>query len=123
MPARLTRACRTLGVALAALAVSAAALAASPADIAAGKKIAFGRKLGNCVACHKLPGATMPGDVGPPLGSWVRGVFHRKENLVKYLYDPQARFPHTVMPEFGKNGMLTEKQLKQVADYVWSLTK
>jgi len=124
MSANLTRACRALAVALAALGTSVAVqAAASPSDIAAGKQLAFSRKDGNCVACHSLPGADMPGNVGPSLGPWIKQVFHSKEALVRYLYNPQATFSHTVMPPFGKNGMLSEKQLSQVADYLWSLTE
>ncbi len=124
MSARLTRRCRTLVVALAAFGMSAAVNAASTAsDVAAGKKIAFALKEGNCVACHSLPGAAMAGNVGPRLGPWVHGVFHSESELAKYLYDPQAKFAHTVMPEFGKNKMLTEEQLEQVSAYVWSLTE
>ena len=124
MSANLTRACRALAVALAALGTSVAVqAAASPSDITAGKQLAFSRKDGNCVACHSLPGADMPGNVGPSLGPWIKQVFHDKEALVRYLYNPQATFAHTVMPPFGKNGMLSEKQLSQVADYLWSLTE
>lgn len=123
MSAVLTRRCRALVLALAAFGMTAAAHAqASASDIAAGKKIAFALKQGNCVACHSLPGAAMPGNVGPPLGPWVRGVFHSRSDLVKYLYDPQGKFPHTVMPAFGRNKILTDKQLEQVAAYIWSLS-
>ena len=123
MSASFTRPCRALFVALAAFGMTAAAHAqTSASDIAAGKKIAFARKQGNCVACHSLPGAAMPGNVGPPLGPWVHGVFHGERELVKYLYDPQGKFVHTVMPEFGKNKILTERQLEQVAAYIWSLS-
>lgn len=122
MPARLTRAGCALAVALAAFGTSAAVhAAASPDDVAAGKKIVFAMKGGNCVACHNLPGASMAGNVGPQLGPWVKKVFHTKEDLVHFLYDPQAKIPHIVMPEFGKNGMLTQKELEQVAEYLWSL--
>jgi len=124
MSASLTRSRPALVVALAAFGMSAAAHAAdSASDIAAGKEIAFGLKEGNCVACHNLPGAAMAGNVGPRLGPWVHGVFHSESELVKYLYDPQAKFAHTVMPEFGKNKMLTEEQLEQVSAYVWSLSE
>ena len=124
MSASLTRAFSALAVALATLGTSVAVQAAtSPGDVEAGKQIAFSRKDGNCVACHVLPGAKMAGNVGPPLGPWVKQAFQSKDEMVKYLYDPQARFPHTVMPPFGRNKMLTEKQLQQVTDYLWSLTE
>jgi L-cysteine S-thiosulfotransferase len=119
----LSRVGRALAAALAAVAASAAGHAASPDDIASGKKIAFSRSEGNCIACHSLPGAAMAGNIGPRLGPWIKTVFPTKAALVSYLYDPQAKIPHVVMPEFGKNGVLTEKQLQAVADYLWSLER
>jgi sulfur-oxidizing protein SoxX len=112
---------RALALTLATFAAGAAVHAASPADVAAGRKIAFARDKGNCIACHALPGAAMPGNVGPALGHWIKSFFPTKQALVQYLYDPQAKIPHVVMPKFGKNGVLTEQQLQQVADYLWSL--
>lgn len=109
-----------LAIALASL-VAGAVYGASPDNIAQGKAIAFSRKLGNCVACHDLPGATMPGNIGPRLGPWVRNVFRTKQQLLRYLYDPQGEIPYVVMPEFGKNKILTEDQLRAIADYLWSL--
>jgi len=32
-----------------------------------GEEVTFGRKLGNCLACHMIPGGNLPGNVGPPL--------------------------------------------------------
>ncbi len=123
MPASSNRISRAFAAALAVLAAGAAAHAASPAAIASGKKIAFSRKKGNCIACHSLPGAAMPGNVGPRLGPWIKSVFRTKQDLVQYLYDPQAKVPHVVMPKFGKNDVLTETELRQVADYLWSLKR
>lgn len=94
---------------------------AQAGDVASGKKVAFSRKQGNCIACHSLPGAAMPGNVGPPLGAWIRSTFRTEHALVRYLYDPAAKIRHVVMPEFGKNRILTRRQLQQVADYLWSL--
>ena len=30
-----------------------------------GKEIAFHRKKGNCLACHKIAGGSLPGNIGP----------------------------------------------------------
>ena len=121
MPAWLNWMWRLLAFSFLVTAAATHAYAAAPSDIAAGQQIAFSRKLGNCIACHSLPGAAMPGNVGPRLGPWLKHVFRTKAALEKYLYDPPAKFPHVVMPEFGKNGLLTDKQIQQVADYLWSL--
>jgi len=32
-----------------------------------GKEIAEDRKLGNCLACHMIVGANLPGNIAPPL--------------------------------------------------------
>ena len=32
-----------------------------------GKKIAFNKKKGNCLACHLIPGGDQPGNIAPPL--------------------------------------------------------
>ena len=32
-----------------------------------GKKLAFNRKKGNCLACHSIAGGSMAGSMGPPL--------------------------------------------------------
>ena len=49
-----------------------AGLGATPDATAAsmveeGRKLAFERRKGNCVACHIMAGATLAGTVGPPL--------------------------------------------------------
>ena len=61
-----------------------------------------------CVSCHQVPGvvgAVHP--VGPPL----KGIAHRgfiggvlpntRENMVRWLRDPQAVAPHSAMPNLG----------------------
>ena len=36
-------------------------------DIAEGKKLAFDRKKGNCLACHMIDDGELAGNSGPPL--------------------------------------------------------
>lgn len=110
---------------LGAIALPTAAFAApSAADIAAGKSIAFNRSEGNCLACHVLPGGTMAGDVGPDLSHFpYTVVFHTRQKLVNFVYDPEKAIPHINMPQFGKNKVLSHHQIELVADYLWSLQK
>ncbi|MBN2679544.1 sulfur oxidation c-type cytochrome SoxX [Acidithiobacillus montserratensis] len=103
---------------------SAADTPTNAGNIQAGKAIAFNRAQGNCLACHALPGGTMAGNVGPALpmkGVTFQQMFQTKEKLVAFLGDPEKLFPYANMPEFGKNKVLTQTQLEQVADYLWSL--
>ena len=110
---------------LGAVALPVAAVAApSATDIAAGKSIAFNRAEGNCLACHVLPGGTMAGDVGPDLTHFpFKIVFHNRQKLENFIYDPEKVIPHINMPQFGKNKVLTHHQITLVADYLWSLQK
>ncbi|MEY2341320.1 sulfur oxidation c-type cytochrome SoxX [Acidithiobacillus sp. IBUN Pt1247-S3] len=110
---------------LGAVALPTAAIAApSAADIAAGKSIAFNRAEGNCLACHVLPGGTMAGNVGPDLTHFpFKIVFHNRQKLVNFIYDPEKVIPHINMPQFGKNKVLTHHQIELVAGYLWSLQK
>lgn len=103
---------------------SAADTPTNAGNIQAGKAIAFNRAQGNCLACHALPGGAMAGNVGPALpmkGVTFQQMFQTKEKLVAFLGDPEKLFPYANMPEFGKNKVLTQTQLEQVADYLWSL--
>jgi cytochrome c551/c552 len=61
-----------------------------------------------CAACHTVPG--IPGygaNVGPPLGqlaarAYLAGVLpNLPHNLVRWLQDPPAVAPRTVMPKLG----------------------
>lgn len=107
------------GLALALAFLPAAALAATPAQIAAGKKIVFSKPLGNCLACHVIAGGSQPGDIGPPL-KHVKAMVPERKELFAIIYDEEARNPHTLMPPFGKNGILTPKQINQVIDFLYT---
>ncbi len=114
-----------LGISIGAAAADApASVGSSASNIQAGRAIAFNRGQGNCLACHSLPGGSMAGNVGPALpmqGVTFQQMFQTKEKLVNFLADPEKLFPYANMPEFGKNKVLTQAQLEQVADYLWSL--
>jgi sulfur-oxidizing protein SoxX len=106
--------------------LTASAAWAAPAvnNIEAGRALAFDRAKGNCLACHALPGGNQAGDVGPALpmkGVTFQQMFQTKEKLVAFLSDPEKLFPYANMPEFGKNKVLTQQELEQIADYLCSL--
>ena len=73
---------------------------------------------GNCYACHQIsPQEISYGTIGPTLLGYgkLRG---NSEAIQKYtygkVYNPQAYSACSNMPRFGHNGILTEKQLKDV---------
>ena len=78
------------------------------------------RKLGNCMACHIIAGTTMDGNIGPELKD-LHARFPNKAALFAQIYDPTINVPHTAMPPFGKNHILTKAQIREVVDFLWTL--
>lgn len=106
------------GVALGAtLFVSNAASAQSSA--AAGEKLAFDRSKGNCLTCHVIAGGDAPGNVGPPLANMKQRFADRKE-LFAIIFDETTRNPQTVMPPFGRNLILTDQEIDEVIDFLYT---
>ena len=93
---------------------------ASEATIAEGKKLAFNRKLGNCLACHAIAGGSLPGDIGPPLIA-MKERFPDKAKLRAQIWDSTAKNPNSIMPPFGRHHMLSDKQIDKITDYIYSL--
>ncbi len=88
--------------------------------LAEGKKIAFERDKGNCLACHAIADGESPGNIGPELKS-LSTRFKTKQQLREQLWDATAFNPETSMPPFGKNKIITEQEIDQLVDYLWSL--
>lgn len=93
---------------------------ASPESIAAGEQIASDRKLGNCYSCHKIIGAELAGNAGPPLVQ-MKNRYQNRAVLRAQIADPRIRNPNTIMPPYGAHSILTGQQLDQLVDYVQSL--
>ena len=89
-------------------------------SIADGKKVTFDRKKGNCIACHAISGGKLPGNVGPPLIA-MKARFPNKSELREQIYDATIKNPNSLMPPFGKHEILTNKDIDQITDYVYTL--
>ncbi|MCU7812375.1 MAG: sulfur oxidation c-type cytochrome SoxX [Candidatus Thiodiazotropha sp. (ex Notomyrtea botanica)] len=85
-----------------------------------GKKIAFNRKTGNCLACHNIPGGQAPGNIAPALIA-MKSRFASKEELHQQIWDATIKNPESAMPPFGKHGIISEQQLNDVVEFVWTL--
>jgi sulfur-oxidizing protein SoxX len=96
-----------------------ASYATSNADmIKEGEKIFNTKKIGNCLACHAVEGKNIdnPGSLGPKL---VGLAFWDSKDLYNIVYDPyETRSKISAMPSFGKNGWLTDHQIKAVVAYL-----
>lgn len=89
-----------------------------------GHKCFTTRKLGNCVACHYVPNVESPGDIGPNLVKVMQNytTADRKE-VYQWIWDARRFNPHTIMPPFGPNKILTPKQINSIVDYLYTLKK
>lgn len=90
------------------------------ADIAAGKKLAFDRKKGNCLACHQIEGGDLAGDIGPPLVA-MKARFPNFDSLKAQIYDARVKNPNTIMIPFGPNSVLSNKEIDLIAKYIQTL--
>jgi sulfur-oxidizing protein SoxX len=107
--------------ALAALALLSAACAAHAQSGASdGQKLAFDRGKGNCLTCHAIKGGDSPGTVGPALSD-IKTKYPDRNDLLAIVNDETRRNPQTVMPPFGRNRILTEKEISAIVDFLQTL--
>lgn len=91
-----------------------------PTDAAVlGGCVAIDRKKGNCFICHNIAGISS-GNVAPPLVS-MKARFPDKAKLRAQVWDATALNPNTSMPPFGKHGILNEKEIDQVVEFLLTL--
>ncbi|MBT1513440.1 sulfur oxidation c-type cytochrome SoxX [Bradyrhizobium sp. SRL28] len=107
-----------LALMIGAFASTGAAQAQSAA--AEGQKLAFDRSKGNCLTCHVIKGGNLPGSLGPELID-IKSKYPNRADLVAIITDETLRNPLTVMPPFGRNRILTEKEIEAVVDFLQTL--
>jgi len=90
-----------------------------------GLAIIVQKQLGNCVACHEIPGAQ---NATSNLGPSLKGVGTRmtRETLTHWVKDARTLQPSTLMPPFGSTAglnklsnqqpLLTDAQIQKVVD-------
>ena len=85
-----------------------------------GKQLAFNRFKGNCLACHHIEGGELAGNYGPPL-IYMKARYPNREDLRAQIWDAAVKNPHTRMPPFGRNRILTEQEIDLVTDFIHTL--
>ena len=85
-----------------------------------GKKLAFHKKKGNCLACHAITGGTMAGNMGPPLVA-MKARFPDKAKLRAQIWDATKANPNTAMPPFGRHKILSEKDIDLITEFIHTL--
>ena len=88
--------------------------------VAEGKAIAMDRKKGNCMSCHMMGDARLPGNIGPPLVA-MKARFPDKAKLKAQIVDSTTKNPQTLMPPFGKHGILSDADIDKVVEYLLTL--
>ena len=102
------------------LLISSITMPAHSNDIEEGKKLAFDRKKGNCLACHMIDDGELAGNSGPPLIA-MKARFPDKEVLFNQIWDPTQNNPNTFMPPFGKHGAITKDEINKIIEYLYTL--
>jgi sulfur-oxidizing protein SoxX len=116
---RVCRAIWTVSIGVMALAFAGCANAQA-AGALDGKAIAFDRGKGNCLSCHGIKGGELPGTVGPRLND-MKARFPDRNELIGIVTDETKRNPQTVMPPFGRNLILTDKEISAIVDFLYQL--
>ena len=94
--------------------------------VTTGWCVAITRRKGNCLGCHMVMVNPWPegfppgGNVGPPLVA-MKSRFESKEALRAQIYDPTVRSPNTSMPPVGKHRLLSDKQIDQIVEWLWTI--
>lgn len=87
-----------------------------------GKKLAYSRSKGNCLACHMAGEGAMPGNIGPPLVAMKLRYPDKQKLYDKVWGAPKVQaVPHSMMPAFGGNGILTDEEISKIVDYIYTL--
>ena len=87
--------------------------------VSAGEQFAFDRGKGNCLTCHEIKGGDSPGNLGPPLTDMKRR-FPDRGALIAIIADETKRNPLSVMPPFGRHLILTDQEIEQIVDFLYT---
>jgi sulfur-oxidizing protein SoxX len=99
----------------------AAAAEALAKRVEEGKKLAFDRSQGNCLACHMIPGGTSPGNIGPALIAMKLRYPDRQKLFDKLWGTEELAVKYSMMPFFGRNGVLSDEEINKIVDYMYTL--
>ena len=95
-------------------------MAAATGAVEEGKAIAMDRKRGNCMSCHMMGDAKLPGNIGPPLVA-MKARYPDKAKLRAQIWDSTERNPQSLMPPFGKHGILSDGDIDKIVEYLLTL--
>ncbi len=94
---------------------------AEGSSIEVGKELAFSRSKGNCLACHAMKGGKLAGTIGPMIVAMKLRYPDRQKLVDKLWGKPDTLVLDSMMPPFGQNGILTDKEIDQIVDFIYQL--
>jgi len=101
-------------------AASQAAVQTALSPVEKGKALAFDSGKGNCLACHMIADGEFPGNFGPPMIQ-MKERFPDKAVLRHQISDASSINQKSIMPPFGRNGILTDSEIDQIVEYLYTL--
>jgi sulfur-oxidizing protein SoxX len=120
-PAIIVTAASAVALVLGSMTIAPQVAVAADADLVAkGQKIAEDRKKGNCFTCHDYKGAHLAGNIGPPFVA-MKARFPDKKKLRAQIWDATAANPNSMMPPFGKFGVLSADEVDAITEWVYTL--
>ncbi|MEA3290875.1 MAG: sulfur oxidation c-type cytochrome SoxX [Pseudomonadota bacterium] len=97
-----------------------------PSNVIKGWCAAIDRTKGNCLSCHNLYVTPWPegfpeaGNIAPTLVK-MQIRFPDKAVLRAQVWDAAKANPKTVMPPFGKHKLLSEEEIDNVLEFLYSI--
>lgn len=88
-------------------------------NITRGGCLAIDRKKGNCQACHFVAGIPS-GNIAPPLVG-IAERYKDQTRLRAQIENPAQFNPDTVMPLYGKFGVLTKDEIEKLTEWLLTL--
>ncbi len=80
------------------------------------------RRKGNCMACHQMQGLSS-GDLATPLMN-MKGRYggeDGKKRLRAQIENPHVANKASVMPPFGRNGILSKDEITDLVDFLLTI--
>jgi sulfur-oxidizing protein SoxX len=98
-------------------ALAAMVLGLNPAAAASSE----GEKLvaAHCLTCHEVKGGDDFGNVGPSLIN-LKERYPDRKDVAAIIFDETKRSPQTVMPPFGRNLVVTGKEIDAMVDFLYT---
>ena len=98
----------------------------NPSDQTSGWCVAITRNKGNCLACHAISVTPWPeglpasGNIAPGLVA-MKQRFPDRAKLREQIVNPHASNPQSVMPPFGRNRILTDREIDQLVEFLLTI--